>query len=96
MPSVSDATSNLHFGAATIINSPSTAISQIGRVLDVMINENKTVYIGLSLAIAGQIVSIAQTPRTSGSNTSGQYATANTSAPYGNAADASKSFVLGS
>ena len=90
--SVADVTTNLSFAAATIINSPSTAISQIDRTLDVMMYENKPVYIGLSLAVAGQIISLTQTPSTSGSDASQQYASASPSAYYTSAADASESF----
>ncbi|KAF2677982.1 hypothetical protein K458DRAFT_409304 [Lentithecium fluviatile CBS 122367] len=73
--SVGNVTANLHFAAAIIINSPVTAASQINRVLDVMLYESKPVFIGLSLAVAGQIMSLPQTvPSTSGGNASGQYA----------------------
>jgi TPP-dependent 2-oxoacid decarboxylase len=37
-----------------ILNSPATAASQINRALDVMVRERRPVYIGLSLAVAGQ------------------------------------------
>ncbi|KAF1951546.1 hypothetical protein CC80DRAFT_538805 [Byssothecium circinans] len=51
--SVADITSNLPFAAATVINSPTTAASQIDRVLNTMLYESKPVYIGLPLAVAG-------------------------------------------
>jgi TPP-dependent 2-oxoacid decarboxylase len=103
-PSVTDVTSNLNFAAATIISNPATAVSQISRVLDVMMYESKPVFIGLSLAVAGQIISISQTPSTGSSNTPGQYsststpgqyASMNSTGTYANAADASKSSLSG-
>ncbi|KAF2792522.1 hypothetical protein K505DRAFT_418407 [Melanomma pulvis-pyrius CBS 109.77] len=57
---LSSITSKHHFAATTILNSPSTASSQIDRVIRVMLRERKPVYIGLSLAVAGQVMPAAK------------------------------------
>ncbi|CAI6342506.1 unnamed protein product [Periconia digitata] len=51
-------TSTLDFAASTILNSPMTAVSQIDRMLRALTYASKPVYIGLSLAVAGQTVSV--------------------------------------
>ncbi|KAF2871693.1 hypothetical protein BDV95DRAFT_607110 [Massariosphaeria phaeospora] len=44
------------FASATVLNSPATAASQINRALTTMLYERKPVYIGISLAVAGQMM----------------------------------------
>ena len=47
-------TGTMEFAAATIINSPLTAVSQIDRTLGALAyGRGRPVYIGLSLAVAG-------------------------------------------
>lgn len=88
---MSDVTANVNFAAATIVNSPSTAASQIDRVLDVMLHESKPVFIGLSLAVAGQILSVPSTvPNGAGSRTASPYYP-HSSGHSGSSADAGQS-----
>ncbi|KAF2475589.1 uncharacterized protein BDR25DRAFT_310938 [Lindgomyces ingoldianus] len=51
---LSQLTSRYGFATSTILSSPITVVSQISRILDTMLYESKPVYIGLSLAVAGQ------------------------------------------
>jgi len=68
MCSLSTVASAQFFAAATIINSPATAVSQIERVLDTMLRERRPVYIGISVAVAGQPMPGASASRSSRGN----------------------------
>ncbi|KAF2655441.1 hypothetical protein K491DRAFT_428094 [Lophiostoma macrostomum CBS 122681] len=54
---VSESVSQYDFAMTTVLNSPATAASQIRRALDSMLYQNKPVYIGVSMAVAGQLMS---------------------------------------
>jgi len=68
-----------------ILNSPATAASQINRALDVMVRERRPVYIGLSLAVAGQPMpgysAAAQVPSRTQSNSTTDEACADAGEP---------------
>lgn len=74
--SVSQVAPGYHFASSTIIHSPVTVVSQINRVLDTMLYESKAAFLGLSLAVAGQIITVPSTSiRSSGgqASTGAQY-----------------------
>ena len=48
--------SQYDFATMTVLNSPATAASQINRALASMLHQNKPVYIGVSMAVAGQLM----------------------------------------
>lgn len=77
MNSTATVTAGLTFAAATILASPTTVASQVNRVLNTMLYENKPVYIGVSVAVAGQMMpatSVSQGPGSSAAGTAGSAA----------------------
>jgi hypothetical protein len=62
---VSEAVAQYGFATTTVLNSPVTAASQIRRTLDFMLQQNKPVYIEVSMAVAGQLMSTQSQPLSS-------------------------------
>jgi hypothetical protein len=49
----------MEFAAATIVDDPPAADSQIGRILDTMLCKRKAVYIGIVPSVSGMVIAVS-------------------------------------